>query len=295
MMFRAFLSLLFTVAVAAPAAAQGTPQAAHDGLIAAERALSDAAAQLSPAEGIASMLAPDVVFMSRQGAIRGRPAALANLRDNPANNGTHARWHSIRGGVSADGRHGFTLGYLDIAGGDPARAHRRYLAYWVRGSEGWRVAVFKQVLRPADEALTQAQPPALPGRLVRAAPARTAGHSRTLIAAERAFSDRAQQAGIHRAFQEYGRPDAIHIFTPGFAVGLAAIGAAQASQPGTADPATINWSADSAITASSGDLGVTIGFIRPNGPPPEGQPAANPFFTIWRRDSPDQPWRYIAE
>ncbi|MGE3870801.1 MAG: nuclear transport factor 2 family protein [Pseudorhodoplanes sp.] len=288
------LAFLAALLFAVPAAAQ-SPRAAYDELIAAERALSDAAAQLSPAEGIASMLAGDVVFMSRQGAIRGRPAALANLRDNPANSGTHARWHSIRGGVSADGLHGFTLGYLDIARGDPARAHRRYLAYWVRGAEGWRVAVFKQVLRPADEALTQAQPAALPARLIRADAALAAGHNATLIAAERAFSDRAQQVGIHRSFQEYGRPDAIHVFAPGFAIGLAAIGAAQAAQPGSAEPATINWSADSAITASSGDLGVTIGMIRSNGAPPAGQPAASPFFTIWARDSADQPWRYIAE
>ena len=29
--------------------------------------------------------------------------------------------------------------------------------------------------------------------------------------------------------------------------------------------------------------------------PPAGQPASIPFFTVWKRDAPNQPWRYIAE
>lgn len=288
------LALLF---LAAPVAAQpASPQAVLDELLATERQLSDAAASLTPAAGIASLIAEDGVLMTRNGPVRGPAAALASLNDNPANQGRHARWRSIRGGVSADGQHGFTLGYLDIEGGDRARAHRRYLAYWVRGSQGWRVAALKQAVRPADEVEADAQPPALPARLIPAA--RGADHSRTLVAAEQAFSNRAQQVGIRQAFQEYGRPDAIHLFgSTGFAIGLAAIGENQAQQerqqPQQGTP--VNWSADSAIVASSGDLGVTIGEIRVNRPPPEGQPAAFPFFTIWRRDDPSQPWRYIAE
>ena len=61
------------------------------------------------------------------------------------------------------------------------------------------------------------------------------------------------------------------------------------------EPSPVSWSADDVLVAPSGDFGVTFGMIRPNGPPPEGQPAAIPFFTIWMRDGPDQPWRYVAE
>lgn len=282
------------MAMAAPAAAQPSPQAAMDELMAAERALSQAAADKTPADGIASLLAEDGVLMTRGGPVIGPSAAAVSLRENPANQGRHARWRSIRGGVSADAQHGFTLGYLDIEGGNPETARRRYLAYWVRGNSGWRVAVMKQVLRTANEVEAEPQPPALPAEIVAVDPSQTETHSRTLIAAEQAFSDRAQQVGIRQAFQEYGRADAIHLFGPsGFAIGLPAIGANHAQLP--AGPAGINWSADSAIVASSGDLGVTIGHIRTNGPPPEGRPAASPFFTIWRRDSVDQPWRYVAE
>ena len=276
------------------AVAQQSPHTVLDGLVATERALSDAAATLSPEEGLASLMADDGVLMTRTGPVTGRAAAMKSLAENPANKGAHARWRSVRGGISADGQQGFTLGYVEIAGADPATARRRYLAYWVRGSEGWRVAALKQVLRTANETDAPQQPASLPAVLVSSDSARTAEHRRTLIAAEQAFSDRAQTVGIKQSFQEYGRPDAIHLFGPtGFAIGLPAIGANHDLQP--SGPATSHWSADTAIVASSGDLGVTIGSIRSNGSPPEGQPAAVPFFTIWRRDNPSQPWRYIAE
>jgi hypothetical protein len=49
------------------------------------------------------------------------------------------------------------------------------------------------------------------------------------------------------------------------------------------------------LVAPSGDLGISFGMIRPNQAPPPGQPAATPFFTIWMRDGPGDPWLYVAE
>lgn len=298
-MIRTALALLTPalVMVAQPAIAQRSPQALVDELLATERSLSEAAARLAPADGMASLLADDAIALTPQGPLQGRAAIAENWRGNPANAGTHASWRSIRGGVSADGLHGFTLGYLDIAGGDPARAHRRYLAYWVRGANGWRVARFRQVPTQPNDVVVSRQPASLPAALVAPNDARQAEHTRTLIAAEQAFSDRAQQVGIRQSFQEYGRRDAIHLFgLQGFAVGLEAIGANHTAQGGPTDSSTVSWNADSALVAGSGDLGITLGRIRRNGATPEGQPAGPfPFFTIWRRDSVDQPWRYIAE
>ena len=57
----------------------------------------------------------------------------------------------------------------------------------------------------------------------------------------------------------------------------------------------ITWGPDKgALVASSGDLGVTWGFIRPK-EPKASEPAAFPFFTVWRKAAPDSPWRYVAE
>jgi hypothetical protein len=50
------------------------------------------------------------------------------------------------------------------------------------------------------------------------------------------------------------------------------------------------------IVASSGDLGVTIGLIRETAPSTDpNAPTVFPFFTVWQRASPTDPWRYVAE
>jgi len=65
----------------------------------------------------------------------------------------------------------------------------------------------------------------------------------------------------------------------------------------------VNWGPEKTIIAPSGDFGVTIGYIVRNTPAADpskgtaqgGTSPGQPFFTIWRRSSPDAPWRYIAE
>jgi hypothetical protein len=276
------------VIVAAPA--EAIPAALTD-LLSEEARLATAAESLDPASGIASMLADDARLYARGGPFKGRAAALEALRANPANNGTRASWKSIKSGISGDGSHGFTFGYLDIAGADPKTANRRFLAYWVNGAEGWRVAALKQALRQPGEAEIASLPtsiPLQPGKALDPAAARA-----SLIAAEKAFSDRAQVTGIGRAFTEYGRIDAINSGPDGVKVGPAAIG--QAVSGGEDGPSPVEWSADDALVAPSGDLGITFGTIRPKVAPTGDKPTAIPFFTIWMRDGPDQPWRYVAE
>ena len=290
----ALLALLF---IAAPAVAQpSSAQAGVDSLLAADRAFAVAAARSANAlEGLEPMFDGEVV-MPAPGAVHaiGREAVLAAFRTNPAFAEGRVEWTPIRGGISADGTHGFTFGYLTLSAGDPARRSRKYLAYWIRRPEGWRVVAYRQTVRPAGEVSLDPLPPSLP--TFTAAPANDpdaiAAHQRSLAAAERAFSDRAQQVGLKRAFGEFGREDAMNMSQgPAFRIGLAAITADFPEAP--ASP--LNWGTDRSFVASSGDLGVSIGTIYPNGPVPEGQPPSFPFFTVWRRDSPDAPWRYIAE
>lgn len=290
MFWKSVAAVCLVLAVAPSASAEAVPAALTE-LLAEEKSLAEAAATLPPAEAIASLLADDTRLYTRGGPFTGRAAALAALKANPGNHGKSASWRSIKSGISGDGTHGFTLGYLDIEGADPKTAHRRYLAYWVKGEQGWRVAALKQALRQPGEAEIAGLPVSIPVWPGKAADPVTARAS--LIAAEKAFSDRAQTAGVGPAFTENGRSDAINNAPPGVLVGPAAIGAAVSQ--GESGPASINWSADDALIAPSGDLGITFGTIRTNAPPPEGQPASVPFFTIWMRDGPDRPWRYVAE
>ena len=264
------------------------PAAAYAELLEAERALSTAAENRAPAEAIAAMFDAEVQLPTRDGIANGREAATAALAANPSSRGTGASWRSIGGGVSADGQQGFTFGYLDIAGGDPARARRRYLAYWVKRPEGWRMLAFRQLVRRPDEAEIGPVAPIIPA----SAAAAVSGNADSVAAAERSFSDRAQRVGLRAAFLEYGHVRAVHVASPnGFAVGLPAIGAN--FDESTTSP--LNWSSDRTWAAGSGDLGLSVGTIRRNGAAPEGQPATIPFFTIWIRDSATGQWRYIAE
>ncbi|MBL8649840.1 MAG: hypothetical protein JNL35_05485 [Sphingopyxis sp.] len=119
-----------------------------------------------------------------------------------------------------------------------------------------------------------------------------------MLAAERAFAAKAQVVGVGPAFAEYGRTDAINLGPgAGFTEGVAAIAAGfdPEPEPGRA----IDWGPDFGLVAPSGDLGVSFGRItpkqRPAGLAPDAPIPASPFFTIWHRDSPDSPWRYIAE
>ena len=59
--------------------------------------------------------------------------------------------------------------------------------------------------------------------------------------------------------------------------------------PGT----KVEWAPTEVIVAKTGDLGVSIGTIRVT--PAGGDTQEVPFFTVWKRAWPSEPWRYVAE
>jgi ketosteroid isomerase-like protein len=298
-MIRLLLSALIAVVVAAPAAARSA-RADVDALLAADRAFSAAAAGApSAADGLAAMLDAEAVMPVPGSAHAvGRDAVTAALRANPGLREGRAAWTPIRGGISADRTQGFTFGYLTLSRGDPARRNRKYLSYWVRRPAGWRVAAYRQIVRSEGAVSLAMLAPSLPAFAARPgarsrAPARIEARRRSLHAAEQAFSDRAQRVGLRAAFREYGADDAINMAAgAGFTIGRDAISQAVAPEAATSP---VRWSTERSFVAASGDLGVSIGTIHANAPAADGRPSSFPFFTIWRRDRPGAPWRYVAE
>ncbi|HET9453144.1 MAG TPA: hypothetical protein VFO66_02575 [Gemmatimonadaceae bacterium] len=282
-----------------PAAGPASPAQAVEELLAADRAFGAAARAMNGVEALAATFDDDVILPARTSFANGKAAAVAVLRENPENAQSRLEWSPIRGGISADGQHGFTFGFMTQLVGDSTHT-LKYLAYWVRRPQGWRVLTLRRrraAPGPRDPAV---RAPSLPARLV--APqhdaAKDAGLRASLAAAEQAFSDTAQVVGLQVAFERFGRADAVNLGGAGasdFVYGSPAIG----RSVGTAtagQPSPVSWSADHAVVvASSGDLGVTFGYIRPNAPDARRPAGGAPFFTIWRRDSPASPWRYIAE
>jgi hypothetical protein len=290
-MFRTILIALFFFA--APAVAKpADPRAVVNELLAADLTFSvDAAKAVDPVAGISAMLDKDVIMPSPKGHAIGRDAVVALFRENPSYKEGIVSWSPIRGGISADGTQGFTYGFLTVSAGDPARRDRKYLAYWIKRPEGWRVVAYRQQVRQPGDVSKDLLAPSLPA--AGAEPVADlnviAAHQASLAAAEKSFSDHAQKVGLRTAFRDFGRDDAMNMYGgAGFAIGLDAVVAGFKEE----GPATIHWSTERSLAASSGDLGVSIGTIRSNDP---AKNEAFAFFTVWRRDGPDKPWRYIAE
>ena len=298
--FAAGLSLLAASACAsAPAAIPATPSAAVEELLAADRGFGAAAREMDGVEAIAATFDDGIILPVQARFAEGKAAAVAALQENPQNAASRLEWSPIRGGISADGQHGFTFGFMTQRVGDSTHT-LKYLAYWVKRPHGWRVLTLRRRRAAPGPRDVAARVPSLPGRLVAPVrdPGRDAALRASLAAAEQAFSDTAQIVGLQLAFERFGRADAVNLGGAGasdFVHGSPAIGrsvgAATAGQP-----SPVSWRADHAvIVASSGDLGVTFGYIRPNAPDARRPAGGAPFFTIWRRDSPSSPWRYIAE
>jgi ketosteroid isomerase-like protein len=276
------------------------PQAGVDALLAADRAFAAASATSDPVAGLSAMFADDIVMpVPGNRFARGLAEAREYLRSTPDYQKSRLEWAPQRGGISADGQHGFTFGYMSLHKPDQSVQPLKYLAYWVRRDDRWRVLVYKRSgSKSAPETVT-AMPAALPaqGSSSTNDPDRTQEYARSLDQAERAFSDEAQRIGLGPAFAKYGSSDAINLGGPDDAhviVGAdkIAVAVSAGSKPGTSP---VTWAPDEVIVAGSGDLGVTIGFLQPNAAGPDGNRKPIPFFTIWRRPDVGAAWRYVAE
>lgn len=275
-----------------------TPASVADELLQADRGFSAAGEQKDVITSLSAMFADDVTAGIPGGVFADTRAKLVEaLKSNPENATSRVTWAPIRGGISADGLHGFTFGYMTVHKKDGSTAPWKYLSYWIKGNDGWRVAAFRRRPRPAGDVRLEMMSPSLPMKIV--APSSDTAviekHRVSLAAAEKSFSDEAQKKGLGAAFTTYGHPDAINMGGPKdveFVVGSANIGRSVGEGTPT-DSSPLVWAADhKVIVASSGDLGITFGFIRSN--TASNQPPV-PFFTIWRRASSTDPWRYIAE
>lgn len=293
--------VLFVLALACSSkgdpAGLGDPQAAVDSLLEVDRGYARAAGDTNAITALAAMFAPDV-FLRAPGdqLTEGKERAIEALRANAVNLHARLSWQPVRGGISADGQHGFTYGYMEARNPDSSVTHLKYLSYWVRAAEGWKVRAYRRAPRAAAVAATMLAP-AVPPRMVAVTTdsAIVRRYAQELDRAERAFSDEAQRIGVGRAFVAHGSADAMNFGGPtdtNFVISAAAIGGGMGFDDSTTG-SPLSWAPDHVVVASSGDLGVTIGFIDQNDP--TAMPRRFPFFTVWRRESPSGRWLYVAE
>src|SRR5688500_669203 len=103
--------------LATPTAAQNAPAEANvEALIAADRAVSAAAARAANGiAGLEPMFDAEVTLPLGGNILVGRDAVLGAFRANPAFLEGRVEWTPARAGISADGMHGFTYGYLTLS------------------------------------------------------------------------------------------------------------------------------------------------------------------------------------
>jgi ketosteroid isomerase-like protein len=292
---------LLALGSALPAQARNLARAA-DELLAADRAFAAAAVNTDFHTALNAMFADDIVMPAPGvGFADGRAAVMTALRRDTLNATSRISWTPIRAGISGDGTHGYTLGFIETTRADGAKLPGKYLAYWIRGAEGWRVAVYRRTGRPAGAIDSLPIESLLPARVLPPlATDASINEARTSLAkAESDFSALASEIGIGAAFERFGDAEAMHISggptVAGFVRGNVNIGRAVGGGD-TTRTSPVVWAADHrTIVAPSGDFGVNIGWIKTKELGPDGQPRTIPFFTIWRRADLRSPWRYIAE
>lgn len=288
------IALCLVLAALTPSYARPvTPQIAVDELLSADRAYAAKASEAGLIVGLSAMIdakgivpAPDAKFA------RGPADVGTLLASNPQNAGSRVIWAPVRGGISADLQHGFTFGHLTITRANGVTEPFKYLAYWIKRPAGWRVLAYQRTRRKDGEVSTRMLAPSLPRSTVApVSDARQQVRDRaSLAAAEHGFSDLAQRIGLGPAFGQVGTDDAVLVsLGTDFVIGAKNI-ARQGFGPETTS--AVSWSSAGTETASSGDLGLSWGVVRPN-QGAKGEPFS--FFTVWRRERPSERWKFVAE
>ena len=308
-------SLLRSLAVALPlfafasppsqTRAPSSPAQVAQSLLDADRAFSASARSTDMISALSAMWSDGVLMpapvsaAAPKGLLVGKAAVVAAMTAVPDATTSQVSWTPIRVGISADGQHGFSFGFMTQRKPDSTRVALKYMAYWVRERGVWRVAAYKRSRAAGPATDTTMMPPALPAAITTAVRAAKtiAALRRAVMDAESSFSAEAQRVGLGNAFATFGTADAVNMggaASASYIVSAASIAALVAG--GDMAASRVHWGADTALVASSGDLGITFGLIKSNTPPADGKPeSGSAFFTIWRRVGLSAPWRYVAE
>jgi hypothetical protein len=269
-----------------------TRRAAEE-LLAADRAFAQAAARTDLVSAISNMFLSNVVMRAPTGHARGKDAAIAALSADSANRRSRVEWTPVGGGTSSGGQDGFTYGYMTVTRPDGTVRLGKYLAYWVLRPGGWRVAVYNRTTRAPGDVSQAPHPLSIATRALPSGDSTALKrYADELSLAEHTFSRDAQSMGLGPAFAKWGAADAVNTgggASAEFVRGPEAI--ARLVSAAYTPETKVEWAPTEVIVASTGDMGVTIGTIRIT----TTETREVPFFTIWKRAYPSDPWRYVAE
>lgn len=270
----------------------------RDSLLAADAARGPAATRQGLGAAAAEWLDTDVVYL-RNGApiVYGRATALDVVAAGAPERATY-EWRPLGGGVSRDGRGGYTFGIAAVsvpnADQPPAVRLDRYLAFWRRGADGvWRIAAYADVGGPPPPSGTPVPSAELP-------PSHSLPRGRRLDAvravreADSAFALAADLQGTGVAFAAYVAPQGGVFAGSELVVGMEAVRALFDEQQRAGG--TLNWRPVYADAVDSGDLGLTVGEYVFTGRGTGGVVVQRfgKYLTIWQRQAGGE-WRFVID
>jgi len=282
-----------TPVVGVPAQSRAAERAA---LLAADRKFGSASAPNAIA-GITAQFADSIDFISLGQIFHGIAAAREALGRNVDNAKSTITWAPIQGDVSADGKAGYTLGYLTLKLADGKETLGKYVSYWVQENGAWRVLVYKRAGRAASAGPLTEEPAPLKVAMqgVKRSAADSTKFAQELDRAERSFSAEAGKIGLGAAFTKNSAEDAHHVGGPTdaqFRRGPQDIGAG-VSAAGEPPLGALTWAPDKVHVANSGDLGITFGYITIAA---AGNPSRKvSYLAVWKRDSVAGKWKLAVE
>lgn len=271
--------------------------AVRDSLLAADAARGEAATRRGLAAAAATWLDAAVIYL-RAGApiVYGRANALAVIGDSSGDR-TRYQWRPMGGGVSRDGRSGYTFGTATQAApnaeGAPSLRSDHYVAFWRRGDDNvWRILAYADVGGPplaGGAAVPSAElPPLVPIRGSSRAEA-----VRRVRSADSAFALAADLQGTGVAFANYIAPQGVVFAGSEIVVGSDAVRALYDEQQRAGG--TLNWRPIYANAAESGDLGFTVGEYVFTGRGANGTVVQRfgKYLTVWKQF--DGEWRFVVD
>ncbi|MES2305490.1 MAG: hypothetical protein V4558_08280 [Gemmatimonadota bacterium] len=264
--------------LAAPLAAQSP--SAHERLLEADHATSDAVYTTGAAAALPAALTDDAVLVWPGAAVlKGAPAVTRFLGLQKAVVGAKISWQTQHLEVSRDSSLGLAWGVAIIdraAGAGLPGSHRiaRFLAAWKPVNGAWRISAlaFSGLLNGAEtvwgDSLGVKEWPLLP----------STGAAAKFIAADSSFAALAGKEGAGKAFGYWATPDAVTFS----ASGELTMGPRSIAAGFDGDANHWSWGAVAAGASTDGTLGWTVGQAVIAG---KDRSSKSKYLTLWRRDA----------
>jgi ketosteroid isomerase-like protein len=272
-------------------------------LFAADASHSALIERLGPVEGLLRAMRGNALYLAAGiDIVQGRQdirAALAAADPNPAQ--TTLRRTLAGGDVSADGRFGFTFGWIErtvVSGGSSLTTYGTYVSTWAREDDDpFRVtAYYTRVSLTPHIPTRDGFPLLLGGTGARGVPhpGSVEQQKRSLLRTDTEFAAYSVANGFSPAFPAYAA-DLVMPFGRNFFFLLGKQEITDFYAGGTPDE-VLDWTPLFAGSSESGDLGYTVGKAIDSITNPDGSVDRfySKYLTLWARQA-DGAWRFVAD